>query len=64
MKKILLSTLNLLIVLSLATPSSVLAQDINDFNPRRTELAEHVPGELLIRFYPGVNSAQAAEHDV
>jgi subtilisin family serine protease len=61
MKKIFLSTLSLLIVLSLATPSSVLAQDINDFQPAADELAEHVPGELLIRFYPGVNSAQAAD---
>jgi len=59
MKKFFLSTISLVLVFSLAAPS-VLAQDIDGSNPALTELAEHVPGELLIRFSPGMNSAQVA----
>src|SRR5262245_37992438 len=60
MKKILLSTISLALVFSLAT-SSVSAQDGDAGNPVPNELAEHVPGELLIRFSPGINSSQAAD---
>ncbi|HZM25447.1 MAG TPA: S8 family peptidase [Anaerolineales bacterium] len=60
MKKILLSTISLALVFSLAT-SSVSAQDSGDSDSSKSELAEHVPGELLVRFSPGMNSAQAAE---
>ena len=59
MKKILLSTLSLALVFSLTT-SSVSAQDVGNSSSAGTELAEHVPGELLVRFSPGMNSAQAA----
>ncbi|HMD81624.1 MAG TPA: S8 family serine peptidase, partial [Anaerolineales bacterium] len=59
MKKLFLFTLSLVLVFSLSTPS-VSAQDFGGSNPPATELAEHVPGELLVRFSPGMNSAQAA----
>src|SRR5919109_2113875 len=59
MKKILLSTISLALVFSLATPS-VLAKHIGNSSPNVTELAEHVPGELLVRFSPGMNSIQVA----
>jgi hypothetical protein len=60
MKKILLSTLSLALVFSLVS-SSVSAKAIDRADPPEPELAEHVPGELLIRFSPGVASAQAAD---
>src|SRR5262245_24641236 len=56
MKKILLSTISLALVFSLATPS-VSAQE-GSTTPN--ELADHVRGELLIRFSSEMNSAQAA----
>jgi len=59
MKKILLSIISLALVFSLATPS-VSAKDVGNSSPAVTELAEHVPGELLVRFSPGMNSAQVA----
>ena len=59
MKKFFLSTISLVLVFSLATPP-VLAQDLDGSNPAGTEPAEHVPGELLVRFSPGMNSAQVA----
>ncbi len=59
MKKIHLITLSLVVIFSLVT-SSVLAQDAEVANPAETELAEHVPGELLLRFSPGMDSAQVA----
>src|SRR3990172_947208 len=59
MKKIFLSTISLVIILSLVTPS-VSAQEIDVPSSAATELAEHVPGELLIRFSPGMDSAQVA----
>src|SRR5512134_584459 len=58
MKKIILSTISLALVFSLAT-SSVSAQRGDGTNPDPNELAEHVPGEMLIRFSPGMNSSQA-----
>ncbi|HEU0296942.1 MAG TPA: S8 family serine peptidase [Anaerolineales bacterium] len=60
MKRILLSALSLVLVFSLIT-SSASAQDLDGPDPAVTQLAEHVPGELLIRFSPGMNAAQAAQ---
>ena len=57
MKKIILSTISLVLVFSLAIPS-VSAKTIDDPAPSTAELAEHVPGELLVRFSPGMNPAQ------
>src|SRR5574341_1355765 len=60
MKKIFLFSISLVLVFTLATPS-VSAQEGNGSTPAGTELAEHVPGELLIRFSPGTSSSQAAD---
>ena len=60
MKRIILSTISLALVCSLAAPS-VSAQGGGDPESVENELAEHVPGELLIRFSPGLNSSQAAD---
>lgn len=60
MKKIVLSTIGLTLFLFLVT-SSVLAQGVDLADSRATKLAEHVPGELLIRFSPWMNSAQVAK---
>ena len=60
MRRIFLSALSLVLVFSLVTPS-VSAQDQDGSNPAVTELAEHVPGELLVRFSPGLNTAQPAQ---
>src|SRR3990172_4382205 len=60
MKKIFLSTISLVIILSLVTPS-VSAQEIDVPSSAATELAEHVPGELLVRFSPRMDSAQVAD---
>lgn len=59
MKKLSLSALSLVLIFSLGIPS-VSAQDIDGSGPGTTELAEHVPGELLVRFSAGMDSAQAA----
>jgi thermitase len=56
----LFSITSLALVFSLfAAPA--LAQDMNATNTPETELSEHVPGELLIRFSPGLDSVQRAE---
>jgi hypothetical protein len=60
MKKILFATISLALLFSLAA-SSVSAKDVDKASPPATELDEHVPGELLVRFSPGMDSAQAAE---
>jgi thermitase len=61
MKKIILSTISLALLFSLVT-SSVSAQRGDGGNPGPNELAEHVPGEVLIRFSPEINSSQAADN--
>ena len=60
MKRFFLFFISLTLAFSLTTPP-VSAQDIDGPNPAEAELAEHVPGELLVRFSPGMNSAQAAD---
>jgi len=60
MKKRLFSLIGLTLVFSLVA-APVLAQDVSSTNRPATELAEHVLGELLIRFSPGLDSAQRAE---
>ncbi len=60
MKNKLFSLIGLTLVFSLVA-APVLAQDMSATNSPATELAEHVPGELLIRFSPGLDSAQRAE---
>ena len=59
MKKILIFSVSLVLVFSLATPS-VSAQEVGGSTPAVTELAEHIPDELLVRFSPGMTSAQVA----
>ena len=59
MKKILLSTITLVLIFSLAA-SSVSAKAVVQPGPVKAEVAEHVPGELLVRFSAGMSSAQAA----
>jgi thermitase len=60
MKKILLSTLSLVVIFTLMIPAMPARAD-NRYDPPVTELAEHVPGELLVRFSPGLGSAKSAE---
>jgi thermitase len=59
MKKLFLSSIRLVLVFSLVA-SPALAQGIGGSNSPPPGLAEHVPGELLLRFSPGMNSALAA----
>src|SRR4030042_565482 len=60
MKIRLFSMISLALVFSLfAAP--VQAQDMRPSSSPVTAVAEHVPGEVLIRFSPGLDSAQRAE---
>ena len=56
-----LFTIGLVVVL-LTNASAGLAKNPSPDQPKNPALAEHVPGEILIRFSPGVNSAQAVDH--
>src|SRR5262245_41241744 len=60
MRRIVLSVINLALISSLAV-SSVSAQGGDGPESSEAPLAEHVPGEVLIRFSPGVSSSQAAD---
>ena len=60
MKKIFLSAISLVLVFSLATPTASAKVNDDPISPA-TELAEHVPGEMLVRFSPGMNSAQVSK---
>lgn len=51
----------IMLVMALIAPAA-LAQESQPLEPPGEELAEHVPGEILIRFQPWVNSAQAEQH--
>ena len=59
MKKIFLATISLMLIFSITT-SSVSALDEGGTEIDTSELAEHAPGELLVRFSPGMNSSQLA----
>jgi hypothetical protein len=67
MKKKVFLAVSLILILTLSTPGA-LAQDLDLPQTESADLAEHVPGEILIGFNPWVNSAQAriklAEHDL
>jgi PKD repeat protein len=58
MDKKLITGICLVLVLTLTT-TGALAQNPNPRAPEFLDLAEHVPGELLIRFSPGMTSTQA-----
>ncbi len=59
MKSRLFSVLVLTLVFSIIA-SPVLAYDLNHTDTPPAALAEHVPGELLIRFSPSLDSTQRA----
>jgi subtilisin family serine protease len=61
MKRKHLLSIILIIALSISATGGM-AKSASKKQPEATELAEHVPGEILIRFSPGVNSAQAVDH--
>jgi chitodextrinase len=49
-----------LVLISSLTVTSALAQNPEPQGPKDEDLADHMPGEVLIRFNPWVNSTQAA----
>jgi thermitase len=59
MKRKHLLTIILIIVFSLSATGG-LAQSASKKQPEAPELPEHIPGELLIRFSPGMNAPQVA----
>ena len=63
MKRKHLLSIILIIALSISATGGM-AKSASKKQPEAPELAEHVPGEILIRFSPGVNSAQAVDHSV
>jgi len=61
MAKKLINLICILLITSFIAPSA-LAQSPAPPEQANNELAPHAPGEVLIKFQPWVNSAQASQH--
>ena len=61
MAKKLINLICILLITSFIAPGA-LAQSPGPSDQAQNELAPHAPGEVLVKFQPWVNSAQAAQH--